>query len=159
MVNKTQQNKLKEEQINLLINKGIVKKDIFIKVFGDDFDYRITCINGNTFTILNIDTKESKNISYKDIRIIEDMDIDRFIQAYEVDDALSTINVTEETDVCKDIINKEYAEINGVELENDMKIILYNDLTKSLNNKVLTVRGVGESIKLVAPRGRPKKIK
>jgi hypothetical protein len=157
MVNKEQENKLREDQINLLINKGIIKKDIFIKIFEDDYDYRITNIDGNSFTIFNIDTKESKNISYKNIRIIEDMDIYRFIKAYEVDDALSTLNITLRTNVLKDVIGKEYAKITGIELENDMKIILHNDLTKNLNDKILTVRDVGSSIKLVAPRGRPKK--
>lgn len=157
MVNKTQQNKLKEEQINLLINKGIVKKGIFINVFEDDFDYRITDINDTNFVLLNVDTKQSKTISYKDIRNIEDMDVERILQAYMVDDELSTHHIKNETNISKNVLGKKHAKIDDVDLEDGIKFILYNDSTSKFNNKILTVSGVGSSIKLSAPRGRPKK--
>lgn len=158
MVSKAQHNGLSQDQFDLLLKKQIVKEGIFIQIYGDEFDYRILKINDDkTFIVKNIDTKEDKQITYNDIRIIEDMSVDRIMEAYLVDDELNTITVDKKTDVCKNVIGKENCSIDGNELEDGMKIILHNDVTKKFNNKVLTVSGVGNSIKLSAPRGRPKK--
>ena len=152
MVSQAQHNGLSPEQFDLLLKKQIVKEGIFIQIFGDEFDYRVLKINDDkTFIIKNIDTKEDKQITYNDIRIIEDM------EAYLVDEELNTLDIIKKTDVCKTIIGKKKCSIDGNELEDGMKIVLHNDKTEKYNNKVLTVSGVGSSIKLSAPRGRPKK--
>ena len=158
MVSQAQHNGLSPEQFDLLLKKQIVKEGIFIQIFGDEFDYRVLKINDDkTFIIKNIDTKEDKQITYNDIRIIEDMPIDRIMEAYLVDEELNTLDIIKKTDVCKTIIGKKKCSIDGNELEDGMKIVLHNDKTEKYNNKVLTVSGVGSSIKLSAPRGRPKK--
>lgn len=159
MVSQAQHNGLSPEQFDLLLKKQIVKEDIFIQIYGDEFDYRILKIkdNGKLFTVKNIDTKEDKQITFNDIRIIEDMPIDRIMEAYLVDEELNTLDIIKKTDVCKTIIGKKKCSIDGNELEDGMKIVLHNDKTEKYNNKVLTVSGVGSSIKLSAPRGRPKK--
>ena len=161
MVSQKQYNEITPEQFELLIKKQIVKEQIFIQLYGDEFDYRILKVNkgddGYSFVVRNIDTRDNKTISYKDIRIIEDMPIDRIIDAYLVDEELNTYNIVKKTDVCKTIIGNKNGSINGIELENGMKLVLHNDKTVNYNNKVLTVNGVGSSIKLSAPRGRPRK--
>lgn len=161
MVSQKQHNEITPEQFELLIKKQIVKEQIFIQLYGDEFDYRILKVNkgddGYSFVVRNIDTRDNKTISYKDIRIIEDMSIDRIMDAYLVDEELNTYDIVKKTDVCKNVIGKKNCTINGVELENGMKLVLHNDKTVNYNNKVLTVNGVGSSIKLSAPRGRPRK--
>ena len=87
------------------------------------------------------------------------MDVERIIQAYEVNDELNTYDVKEKTDVEETVIGKEEAILNGIELDDGMRFIFHNDVNQKYNNKTLTVSGVGSSIKLSAPRGRPKKNK
>jgi hypothetical protein len=158
MVSQAQHNGLSPEQFDLLLKKQIVKEGIFIQIYGDEFDYRILKINDDkTFIIKNIDTKEEKVITYNDIRIIEDMSVDRIMEAYLVDEELNTLDIIKKTDVCKNVIGKKNCSIDGNELEDGMKIILHKDVSEKFNNKVLTVSGVGNSIKLSAPRGRPRK--
>ena len=57
----------------------------------------------------------------------------------------------------KDIIGKEEAELEGYELYDGLKFIFYKDKNEKYCGKTLTVKGVGESIRFVANRGRPRK--
>mgnify|MGYP001058782639 CR=1 FL=1 len=61
------------------------------------------------------------------------------------------------TDIEKDIIGKEEAELEGYELYDGLKFIFYKDKNEKYCGKTLTVKGVGESIRFVANRGRPRK--
>jgi len=154
-------NNLSTEKIKLLIDKGIIKVNEYLQLYDDEFgDYRIAqIISGDVYKFLvkNLDTYALKTIEQNQIKSIDDMDIERIIKAYEVDDELNTYNVVKKTDVDKDVIGKKTATLNGIELEDGMRIILHNDVNKKYNGKVLTVSGVESSIKLTAPRGRPKK--
>jgi hypothetical protein len=106
--------------------------------------------------------EKDKVIPYTKIWVIEDMTLERIIQAYCVDDELNIIEIDDETDVKKDIIGVyEYvfktSDGRIIELKDGMKMIFHNDVSDKYRNRLLTVKGVGESIKLVAQRGRPKK--
>lgn len=154
-------NNLSTEKIKLLIDKGIIKVNEYLQLYNDEFgDYRIVqIISGDVYKFLvkNLDTYVLKTIEQSQIKSIDDMDIERIIKAYEVDDELNTYNIIIKTNVDKDVIGKETSKINGIELEDGMHIILHNDVNEKYNGKILTVSGVESSIKLTAPRGRPKK--
>ena len=67
------------------------------------------------------------------------------------------IEVYLETDIETDVIGKEDVEFEGYELYDGLQFILHNDKTAKYNDKILTVKGVGEAIRFVANRGRPRK--
>jgi hypothetical protein len=155
---------LTKEQMEFLVNKEVLKDGIFIMVENEPWvDYKILNIDKEyNLTIRDIVNEKDKVIPYTKICVIEDMTLDRIIQAYCVDDELSIIEINDKTDVKKDIIGVyEYvfktSDGRIIELEDGMKIIFHNDANDKYRNKVLTVKGVGSSINLVAPRGRPKK--
>lgn len=155
---------LTTEQMGFLVNKGVLKEGIFIMVENEPWvDYKILNIDEEfNLTIKDISNDKDKVIPYTKICVIEDMTLDRIMQAYSVDDELSIVEVSDETDVKKDIIGVyEYvfktSDGKIIELEDGMKIIFHNDVNPKYRNRVLTVKGVGSSINLVAPRGRPKK--
>ena len=154
---------LTKEQMEFLVNKGVLKEGIFIMIENEPYvDYKILSIDENyNLTIRDISCNEDKAISYTKIWVIEDMPLDRIIQAYCVDDELSLIEVNCETNVVEDIIGKEEAfietTIGKISIEEGMKIVFHNDITDKYRNRVLTVKIVENKIKLVAPRGRPKK--
>jgi len=158
--------RITKEQFGWLLDKGIIHEGMTIFIMDDDAtDYRILEIlwpnraKTPQLRIKNMDTGDETIIFHKHITGIEDMSAERFVQAYEVDDEMSIINVVKKTNVEKTIIGKKTAKINGVELVDGVKILLHNDVNPKLCNKPLSVKGVGNGIKLVAPRGRPKKIR
>ena len=155
---------LTKEQMEFLVNKGVLKEGIFIMVENEPYvDYKILSIDENyNLTIRDIMNEKDKVIPYTKIWVIEDMTLDRIIQAYSVDDELNIIEIDDETDVKKDIIGVyEYvfktSDGRIIELKDGMKMIFHNDVNDKYRNRLLTVKGVSESIKLVAQRGRPKK--
>lgn len=155
---------LTKEQMEFLVNKGVLKDGIFIMVENEPYvDYKILGIDKEyNLTIRDIMNEKDKVIPYTKIWVIEDMTLERIIQAYCVDDELNIIEIDDETDVKKDIIGKyEYvfktSDGRIIELEDGMKMIFHNDVSDKYRNRLLTVKGVSESIKLVAQRGRPKK--
>lgn len=95
-------------------------------------------------------------INYKQIKEISNMPINAIIDAYELNER-KIIEIDDETDIVNTVLGKDEAEIYGYDLEDGMKFILHNDKTEKYNNKILTVKNVGESIRLVANRGRPRK--
>ena len=73
-------------------------------------------------------------------------------------DENSIIEISYETDVMNDIVGKEEAELDGKDLDEGMRLILHNDKTEKMNNKILNVKYDDKGLlKLVANRGRPKK--
>lgn len=154
------------EQYSWLVNKGIIHEGMMVNLNNCDYiDFKITKIfpcNDDKTPLIEVQNMENDRVglaTYNSITGIEYMDVNRFVKAYEVDDEINTLNVIKKTNVENTIIGKETAKVNGQELKDGMKIILHNDLNPKLCNKPLTVKGVGSSIKLIAPRGRPKKIK
>jgi len=154
---------LTKEQMEFLVNKGVLKDGIFIMIENEPYvDYKILGIDKEyNLTIRDIMNEKDKVIPYTKICVIEDMTLDRIMQAYCVDDELSIIEINDETDVKKDIIGKTEADvvstIGKVSIEEGMKIVFHNDISDKYRNRVLTVKIVENKIKLVAPRGRPKK--
>ena len=154
---------MKNEELKLMIDKNIIHKGNIIQVKGYDYiDWRIVDINYSEksncymFKIQNIETKKIAEIKQTDIGSIEDMSFERFKQAYEIDDELSTIEIHKKTDVVNDIFGRKRPSLCEYKLEDGMKFVLHNDKTEKYNNKLLTVRGVGDNVVLVCPRGRPK---
>ena len=152
--------KISKEQFAWLVDKGIIHEGMIVNLNGCDYvDFKIMKINDTNLEVKNMENDLLMNTSYNTISSIEYMDIDRFVKAYEVDDEMNMVDVIKKTNVEKTIIGKKSAKINGVELSDGSKIFLHNDSNPKFCNKPLTVKGVGSSIKLIAPRGRPKKIK
>ena len=152
--------KISKEQYLWLVDKGIIHEGMMVNLNGCDYvDFKIMKINDTKLEVRNMENDLLLNTTYNTISSIEYMDIDRFVKAYEVDDEMNMVDVIKKTNVEKTIIGKKSAKINGVELADGSKIFLHNDLNPKFCNKPLTVKGVGSSIKLIAPRGRPKKIK
>ena len=152
--------KISKEQYLWLVDKGIIHEGMMVNLNGCDYvDFKIIKLNDTKLEVKNMENDLLLNTTYNTISSIEYMDIDRFVKAYEVDDEMNMVDVIKKTNVEKTIIGKKSAKINGVELSDGSKIFLHNDSNPKFCNKPLTVKGVGSSIKLIAPRGRPKKIK
>lgn len=152
--------KISKEQYLWLVDKGIIHEGMMVNLNGCDYvDFKIIKLNDTKLEVKNMENDLLLNTTYNTLTSIEYMDIDRFVKAYEVDDEMNMVDVIKKTNVEKTIIGKKSAKINGVELSDGSKIFLHNDLNPKFCNKPLTVKGVGSSIKLIAPRGRPKKIK
>lgn len=152
--------KISKEQYLWLVDKGIIHEGMIVNLNGCDYvDFKIMKLNDTKLEVKNMENDLLLNTSYNTLTSIEYMDIDRFVKAYEVDNEMNMVDVIKKTNVEKTIIGKKSAKINGVELSDGSKIFLHNDSNPKFCNKPLTVKGVGSSIKLIAPRGRPKKIK
>ena len=152
--------KISKEQYLWLVDKGIIHEGMMVNLNGCDYiDFKIIKLNDTKLEVRNMENDLLMNTTYNTLTSIEYMDIDRFVKAYEVDDEMNMVDVIKKTNVEKTIIGKKSAKINGVELSDGSKIFLHNDSNPKFCNKPLTVKGVGSSIKLIAPRGRPKKIK
>lgn len=141
----------------LIKEKKILSINSYITINGDREIYRVNEIFDNYLKASGIDTKHSKNIKFEEINTVDSMSIQRLADAYSINDEMNQIIVEYKTDVDNDIFCKKEATLNDIELEDGMKIILQDDRNKKYNGKLLTVRGVGNSIKLVGQRGRPKK--
>lgn len=157
-------NNLSKEQFDLLVNKHIIQENGYFRLYGDKYgDYRINKIieekDCYKFSVKNIDTMKDYIIKHNQVSEIEDMPIDRIMEAYLVDEELNTHEIYKKTDLEKTVIGKESATIDGLSLEDGSKWIFHNDVNENYNGKILTVSGVGNCIKLSAPRGRPKKNK
>ena len=151
-------------EMKLLINKGIIKKGTIVQILNKDYiDYKIEEIlhfnddEEYVFKLKKLENSDKVMVRQSYITGIEHMNPKRFVEAYSVDDELNTIEINDKTNVSKNVIGKKEASINNIQLKNGMKVILHNDVIKRMNNKPLNVKGVGDSIKLVAPRGRPRK--
>lgn len=114
------------------------------------------------FDVTNCGTAITNNcepiwIPYKWIKEVSNMPIECLLEAYDMAESNRIVEVYLETDIEKDIIGKEEAELEGYELYDGLKFIFYKDKNEKYCGKTLTVKGVGESIRFVANRGRPRK--
>lgn len=97
-----------------------------------------------------------KIVSYKLIRKIGDMSIDKVMTAYNFNgECPEEIDI--ETDVIHDLIGKPRAIIDGIEMKDGMKVIFENDITEKYNDKVWRVKLIDGKLDLKPNRGRPKK--
>lgn len=114
------------------------------------------------FDVIKCDEAVANNrepvwIPYNWIKEISNMPIECLLEAYDMAESNKIVEVYLETDIEKDIIGKEEAELEGYELYDGLKFIFYKDKNEKYCGKTLTVKGVGESIRFVANRGRPRK--
>lgn len=150
-----------ERMIFLLRNK-LLRKDSRVKLKDDKFgEYLIKDIRiqNNKYYFLTQNTRSGqlKRVPQEYIISIDDMNIDRIIDAYNYDEEVKTIEIDFETDVITDLFGKEEGFIGDIYLEDGMKFILHKDKSPRLCNRILTVRIDDNGIKLIAPRGRPRK--
>lgn len=154
------------EEIQFLLDHNIIKEGVSNLSFSNLPSYKsfkVVTINNNngsiSFIVKDMETERNYKTLAKCLISIDDMPIDRIMQAYSAEDEMNKIEVIKKTDVRNKLFGKKSAKLNGIQLQDGMKVVLYNDADKTLNNKMLTVKGVGEKIVLTAPRGRPKKEK
>lgn len=152
---------LKLNEAQEFVNRGVLEHNVEIGITnfkGEYFIDKIFQLNGDVrFLVTKLDESVSYNISYKQISIIAGQSIDDILEAYDMGEN-SIIEIDTETDVMNDIVGKEEAELNGKELDEGMRLILHNDKTEKMNNKILNVKYDDKGLlKLVANRGRPKK--
>lgn len=93
------------------------------------------------------------------IKEIGSMSIDKILEAYDMSENNRIEEIDIETDVENEVIGKESAEIDGIELIEGKRFIFLNDKNIKYNNRIYTVKFEDDVIKLVANRGRPKKIR
>jgi hypothetical protein len=152
---------LKLNEAQEFVNRGVLEHNVEIGITnfkGEYFIDKIFQLNGDVrFLVTKLDESVSYNISYKQISIIAGQSIDDILEAYDMGEN-SIIEIDTETDVMNDIVGKEEAELNGKDLDEGMRLILHNDKTEKMNNKILNVKYDDKGLlKLVANRGRPKK--
>ena len=152
---------LKLNEAQEFVNRGVLEHNVEIGITnfkGEYFIDKILKLNGDVwFSVTKLDESVSCNISYKQISAIAGQSIDDILEAYDMGEN-SIIEISYETDVMNDIVGKEEAELDGKDLDEGMRLILHNDKTEKMNNKILNVKYDDKGLlKLVANRGRPKK--
>lgn len=146
-------------EMNVLgVRQSFVCIDGLSKYSGDEYEVRDVTV-GEKDIIIKVSRLNEERIyitSHKYIKEISRMSIEDTLKAYELLDN-EIIKITDETDVENNVIGKIESSIGEFELEDGMRVMLLNDKNLKYCNKILTVKGVGENIKLIANRGRPKK--
>lgn len=151
------------DEAEMLVMKGVIKKGSGLIIRGlskDDTDeYMVSKIGrtkDNVIFYVYSGYKECQfRVKQSAVLKVDEMDVHKLVDAYNsVGDVLE---VSEKTNVEWYVIGKKKAILEGQELEDGMKICLENDINDKFNDKILVVKGVGESITLAPNRGRPKK--
>jgi hypothetical protein len=139
---------------------------LFIKKYITNFT-EFTVSDGHSGTMVKAVKKDGtvkflltgkmKVYNLSDITLIDGMEMSKFCQAYnlEANGDYSVVEIEDYTDCVRDIIGKKYARIGDLILENDMKLWFKNEVNLEYNQRLITVVGVGEQIRL-NKRGRPK---
>lgn len=163
--------KLVYEQACKLVERGILSYNTFIKVDIPSI-YKKECYVNNVIIdekkkIVWIDiifqdiipnNRKPFLIPHNHIISIGDMPIDKLLEAYDMGESNKIEEIDIQTDVVNEVIGKKEAIIDGIKLSEGKRFIFLNDITPKFNNRIYTVRFENEMIKLVANRGRPKKI-
>lgn len=145
-----------KEAVYLIKNRVIQKgTEITFNLSGKIYDSNVVKVFNNGSKIL-FKTFNDIVFESKDILTIDGMDPLRLFEAHSEDN--DYIDILSKTNVEEDIIDKKYGILDNVELYNGLKIILKNDINEKFNNKIFTVKGVGDKIALIGQRGRPKKL-
>lgn len=163
--------KLTYEQACKLVEREILSYNTFIKV-------DIPSIKRKECYVNNIIVDEKKRIVWVDIIYqsiipnnrnpfliphnyiisISDMPIDKILEAYDMGESNKIEEIDIQTDVINEVIGKKEAIIDGIKLTEGKRFIFLNDITPKFNNRIYTVKIENDVLKLVANRGRPKKI-
>lgn len=155
-------NHFSNEDLKQLIEHNIVKKNTLVTLLNDRTmrEYRVIQVleeDGIEKLIIKpFDEKKLYKINHSYINTIDGQEAMYLQEAFELD-IEPPITISEKTNINK-IISKHKFNVNGVILDEGVRIILTNDTDKKLNNRILTVRKIDGGIKLVGSRGRPKRI-
>lgn len=153
--------KLIEREIlsyNVIIKVNIPSlksKECYINTIKNDKNKKIIWFDIIWDTIPN--NREPFYIPHNLITNINDMPIDKILEAYDMAESNKIEEIDIKTDVINEVIGKERAVIDGIELLEGKRFIFLNDITPKFNNRIYTVKIENDMIKLVANRGRPKK--
>ena len=100
-----------------------------------------------------------KYIPADEVELIDGMDIKRLLKVYGLNPKGKSeiVEVKHPTDVEKEYVGQPSGKLGHHNLKEGMKVLLHADKTEKYNNVLLTVRGVGKSIKFAKRVGRPKK--
>ena len=154
------------EKMMFLLKNKLLRKDSRVKIkddkFGEHLVKNIQIKNRKYYFIVeNTRSKQIKLIPQDYILTIDDMSVDRIIEAYNYDEESSVIEIDEETDIENTIVGQTFCTYVSpkikIDLEDGMKFIFHNDVNPKYKNKVLTVKIDNNGIKFIAPRGRPRK--
>lgn len=154
------------EKMMFLLKNKLLRKDSRVKIkddkFGEHLVKNIQIKNRKYYFIVeNTRSKQIKLIPQDYILTIDDMSVDRIIEAYNYDEESSIIEIYEETDIANTIVGQTFCTYVSpkikIDLEDGMKFIFHNDVNPKYKNKVLTVKIDNNGIKFIAPRGRPRK--
>jgi hypothetical protein len=158
-----------EEAINLINNSVLGTYNNFINIDVQKFkriewlidDYQIDESN-KVIRFDLVDANDSNPNPFKVphylISKIGHMSISDMLKAYDLTLNNRAEEIDIETDVVKDVIGKNSATIDGFKLQEGQRFIFLKDATPKYRNRILTVKFGKEGIRLVANRGRPKKI-
>lgn len=152
-------------EAEMLVMKGVIRKGTGLTIRGlsknDSDEYIVSKIGKLKDCIVFYVYNGYKECQYKvkqsAILKVDEMDVHKLVDAYNGSSTDDVLEVMESTNVERSIIGKKCGELDGQKLENGMRIMLTNDKNDKLNDKILVVKGVGESIVLAPNRGRPKK--
>lgn len=157
---KALENKFTYNEAKYLISKGVICKgtEISYNLLGKIYNTPIINILDDNERVLFVvyHNYDKIMISNNGIITVDGMNPHKLFEAYN-DDLEDIVKIKSKTNVEKDIIGKDSGFLEDIELYNGLKIILENDINKKYNNKVFTIKGLGDKIILVGQRGRPKK--
>lgn len=150
---------LTDKDALMLIKRGVLAKNTLINL--NVTRCRCSCYisqmlktkNGLLFKVTATDDTKYAYIKSSDIEMIDGQRIDSLLAAYSDTDNV-VIDIKDKTDAA----NIKEPKLGNTMLEDGMKVILHNDVTESLNNRILNVKIDDKGVvKLVGNRGRPRK--
>ena len=151
---------------NILSNNSIImvnipaikNKNCFInKIINDTKNKKIMV--DIIFQEIIPNNREPFFIPHTLISKIENMPVEKILEAYDMSENNKIEEIDIETDVVNEVIGKKEGCVDGIELKEGKRFIFLNDVTPKYNNRIFTVKYDNDNnIKLIANRGRPKKI-
>lgn len=142
----------------LLKNKKI--QDWWVQIFNEDWLFKKLSDRKGYAWFENVEYGQLVEWKISDITSIGDMDLNHWLKSVncDKDGNLTYLEIEYKTDFHKDIEGQKQYRLKGVDLVNDMIIVLKNDVSEDIRNKVLTITGIGTEtgIKLKRNKGRPR---
>lgn len=150
-------------QFLILKKKNSLLKNItLLGIKGKEVVY-YDCLDDKQKIAFKISKNSDKiyGINTELIETIDNMNVERYLESCDIMEDNTDLNaiIQEETDVVNELEGTNLTEYHGIKLIENMFITFKNDKSKDYNFKRYSVSGVGENIKLMRNRGRPKKIK
>lgn len=142
----------------LVKNKKIL--DWWIQIFNEDWLYKKPSERKGYAFFENVYNGQIIEWKISDITSIGDMDVNHWLNSVncDKDGNLTYLEINFETDFHKDIEGKKEYKLSGIDLINNMTLVLKNDISEDIRNKALILTGIGtkDGIKLKRNKGRPR---